>query len=159
MAMKSKVTKKAATKVAKSAGVKGLAKQSAGVLGKAAGLAVPGLNLALAAMFLPDALGMGRDLLENVGLDPTGRKRRATRDAISGALGSQDLTSILGGYEENVLSDILPTMHGAQRAADVGSPALSEALDILGDEAFQLRRMSARSRPSMASMMARAGLS
>lgn len=117
------------------------------------------LNVALAALFAPEMIGQGRDLLEDLGMDPTGRKGRASSERMAAMFGQTDLGDVGGRAHEKFLDrELLPTLGGVNKARSPGNPALNEALDILGDEAYQLRQMSAQSRPSLGALFARAGL-
>lgn len=114
-----------------------------------------------ALLSVPWALESGRNLLEDVGFDPTGRKHRAGNAALGAALGEagQGLDSTTSLLREEMLSKMLEGS-GNDPWAGMGPGMSAEAEQITRPFRKQLASLSAegRSGHSLTELVARAGL-
>ncbi len=122
-------------------------------------MALPLIAAGLAALEVPFALGGARDLLEDVGFDPTGRRRRAGNQSLSSAMvrAGQGLGGTATDLTEEALAAILDDSGGDPWEGMGGLSADAEA--ITRPYRSQLAALSEGApRQSLTSLMARAGL-
>lgn len=117
---------------------------------------LPLLALGLAALEVPFALESGRNILEDVGFDPTGRVGRAKNASLGAALGGvgDSLQGVQTDLTEQALAKILEGSGG-----DPWAGMSPDAEMITRPHRQQLAAMSSRApNNSLTSLIARAGL-
>ena len=115
---------------------------------------LPLLALGLAALEVPFALETGRNILEDVGFDPTGRIRRQKNARLGRSLDNLDMTGQYQDLSEGYLSKLLEGSGG-----DPWAGMSPDAEMITRPHRQQLAAMSSRApNNSLTSLIARAGL-
>lgn len=119
-------------------------------------VALPALDVLFAASVVPDLLHMAEDF----GFDPTGRRRRGGEESVRRGLFGE--SSGIGRertrQEETLLSSFLQPEYPDPLVGTTPRSLSVEARNILGPDSQALRGIAIQQRPSLTSLLARAGL-